>query len=64
MKIAARLALLQWQANPADPANLWRFVLASVLPGLREDPAIYGRAGKQPINWSRNPYREPDRKDG
>ena len=36
MKIATRLALLQWQANPADPANLWRLVLAWMIPGLRE----------------------------
>jgi hypothetical protein len=36
MKIATRLALLQWQANPADPANLWRLVLAWITPGMRE----------------------------
>lgn len=36
MKIATRIALLQWQANPADPANLWRLIIALVTPGMRE----------------------------
>lgn len=36
MKIATRMALLQWQANPADPANLWRLILAWITPGTRE----------------------------
>src|SRR5271167_4819206 len=36
MKIATRIALLQWQANPADPANLWRLILAWITPGMRE----------------------------
>src|SRR5437868_6505654 len=36
MKIATRIALLQWQANPADPANLWRLILAWITPGVRE----------------------------
>ena len=36
MKIATRIALLQWRANPADPANLLRLVVAWVTPGMRE----------------------------
>jgi hypothetical protein len=36
MKIATRIALLQWQANPADPANFWRLILAWITPGVRE----------------------------
>jgi AAA family ATP:ADP antiporter len=36
MKISTRIALLQWQANPADPANLWRLILAWITPGTRE----------------------------
>jgi hypothetical protein len=36
MKIATRIALLQWQANPADPANLWRLMIAWITPGMRE----------------------------
>lgn len=36
MKIATRLALLQWQANPADPLVLWRLIVAWVTPGIRE----------------------------
>lgn len=36
MKIATRIALLQWQANPADPANLWRLILAWITPGMRD----------------------------
>ena len=36
MKITTRIALLQWQANPADPANLWRLILAWIMPGERE----------------------------
>jgi hypothetical protein len=36
MKINTRVALLGWQANPADPVALWRLMLAWVLPGLRE----------------------------
>jgi hypothetical protein len=36
MKIATRIALLQWQTNPADPANLWRLMIAWITPGMRE----------------------------
>ena len=36
MKIATRIALLQWQANPADPTNPWRLILAWITPGMRE----------------------------
>ncbi len=36
MKIATRIALLQWQANPADPSNFKRLVIAWVTPGMRE----------------------------
>lgn len=36
MKIATRIALLQWQANPADLANLMRLIVAWVTPGMRE----------------------------
>jgi hypothetical protein len=39
MKIAARLALLQWSGNPADPAALWRLVIAWITPGMREPQA-------------------------
>jgi hypothetical protein len=38
MKIATRIALLQFQANPADPANLWRLMIAWFTPGMREEP--------------------------
>src|SRR5690348_15069628 len=54
MKIATRIALLQWQANPADPANLWRLIIAWVTPGMRESPST------NEIDWSKNPYRERD----
>jgi hypothetical protein len=36
MKIATRIALLQWQTNPADPANLWRLMIAWITPGMCE----------------------------
>lgn len=36
VKIATRIALLQWQANPADPSNLMRLVVAWAMPGMRE----------------------------
>lgn len=36
MKIATRIALLHWQANPADPTNLWRLIIAWIVPGTRE----------------------------
>src|ERR1700674_4509737 len=39
MKIATRLALLQWAGNPADPAGLWRLIIAWITPGMRESPA-------------------------
>jgi hypothetical protein len=38
MKIATRIALLQFQVNPADPANLWRLMIAWFTPGMREEP--------------------------
>jgi hypothetical protein len=38
MKIATRIALLQWQANPADPSGPWRRFLAWITPGMREAP--------------------------
>lgn len=41
MKIAVRIALLQWQANPADPANLWRLIIALITPGMREPRASH-----------------------
>lgn len=37
MKIATRIALLQFQVNPADPANLWRLMIAWFTPGMREE---------------------------
>src|SRR5947209_7679504 len=42
MKIATRIALLQWQANAADPANLWRLMIAWLTPGMREEPLRAG----------------------
>jgi hypothetical protein len=39
MKIATRLALLQWAGNPADPAALWRLIIAWIMPGMRESQA-------------------------
>jgi hypothetical protein len=51
MKIATRVALLQWQANVADPANLWRLILAWITPGMREPYE------KKAIDWTRNPYQ-------
>jgi hypothetical protein len=36
MKIGTRVALLQWQANPADPAALWRLCVAWITPGIKE----------------------------
>jgi hypothetical protein len=36
VKVATRIALLQWQANPADPANFMRLVVAWLTPGMRE----------------------------
>lgn len=39
MKIATRLALLQWAGNPADPAALWRLIIAWITPGMREPQA-------------------------
>jgi hypothetical protein len=36
MKIATRLALLQFQANPADPSNFTRLMIAWIIPGMRE----------------------------
>jgi hypothetical protein len=49
MKIATRIALLQWQANPADPVNLWRLMIAWITPGMREPRE--GKSGEQaPVN--------------
>jgi hypothetical protein len=60
MKIATRIAMLQWQANPADPVNLWRLILAWITPGMREPR---GEKERETIDWTQNPYRrEPDRK--
>ena len=42
MKIATRIALLQWQANPADPSNFMRLVVAWVTPGMREPTGVNG----------------------
>jgi hypothetical protein len=42
VKIATGIALLQWQANPADPANLMRLVVAWVMPGMRESTGANG----------------------
>jgi hypothetical protein len=39
MKIATRIAFLQFQANPADPSNVWRLIVAWITPGLREPSA-------------------------
>jgi hypothetical protein len=36
------MALLQWQANPADPANFMRLVVAWVTPGMRESTGLNG----------------------
>ncbi|HVH76531.1 MAG TPA: hypothetical protein VM755_16565 [Stellaceae bacterium] len=50
MKIATRLALLQWQANPAGPANLGRLILAWITPGIREtadNKKIQGRIDEE-----------------
>jgi hypothetical protein len=46
VKIATRIALLQFQVNPADPANLWRLMIAWFTPGMREEPreAVVGPA--------------------
>src|SRR5579884_3401389 len=57
MKIATRIALLQLQANPADPANLWRLMLAWITPGTREPGEE-----KNSIDWRKNPYRQWDRR--
>ena len=60
MKIATRIALLQVQANPADPVNLWRLILAWITPGMREPR---GAKEKETIDWTKNPYRrKPDSK--
>jgi hypothetical protein len=53
MKLATRLALLQWQANPADPSNLWRLIIAWVTPGIHEPE------DENAIDWRKNPYRQP-----
>jgi hypothetical protein len=42
VKIATRIALLQWQSNPADPANFMRLVVAWVTPGMRESTGPSG----------------------
>ena len=42
VKIATRIALLQWQANPADPSNFMRLVVAWVTPGMREPTGVNG----------------------
>jgi hypothetical protein len=55
MKIATRIALLQWQANPADPANLWRLIVAWITPGMRE-----ANEEKKPIHWTKNTFRPVD----
>jgi hypothetical protein len=61
MKIATRIALLQWQANPADPVNFWRLILAWITPGMREPAGESNAAGeKKRIDWTKNPYRETD----
>jgi ATP:ADP antiporter, AAA family len=62
MKIATRLALLQWQANPANPANLWRLVVAWITPGQREgderQPLDRGQpAAEIPLARPTIPYR-------
>jgi len=35
MKEATYLALLRWQANPADPSAFWQVIYSLFIPGTR-----------------------------